>query len=176
MNFIRALLPDDWYLKFFSPPEDNKDNNPSGIYLHIKQPNISLPISLNNTSRYDVVTFFQKYHDNNYHRTLTETELLEQVNKLFSISTQENLNSETQYTELVKCFETFQQNEMVFVPPSTLEIDHNPDDKEKWVTTFTKSIDNGKNGVMEEVIASINSYKNYNFSDEKEIVEPKDFD
>ena len=176
MNFIKSLLPDDWYLKFFSPPEDNKETNPSGIYLHIKQPNVSLPLSLNNSSRYDVVSFFQKYHDEEYYRKLSKSTLLDQVNKLLSINFPEEKNSDTQYNELLKCFETFQQNEMVFVRPSNLEIDHNPDDNEKWVTTFTKLTDTGKNGTTEEVIASINAYKKYNFPDEKEVVEPKDFD
>ena len=176
MNFIRALLPDDWYLKFFSPPEDNKESNPSGVYLHIRQPNVSLPLSLDNSSRYDVVSFFQKYHDNDYHQTLSQSQLLDQVNNLFSITRQENENSDQQYEELLNCFESFQQNEMVFARPSQLEIDHNPDDNEKWITIFTKSIDNGKKGVSEEVIASINAYKNYTFPDEKEVVEPKDFD
>lgn len=176
MNFIRALLPNDWYLKFFSPPEDNKDNNPSGTYLHIKQPNISLPLNLDNTSRYDVVTFFQKYHDNDYPRTLPKKELLEEVNRLFSISSLENENSKTKYAELIKCFESFQQNEMVFIRPSNLEIDHNPDDNDKWVTTFVKTSENGKSNVQDEVIASISAYKDYTFPDEKEVVEPKDFD
>lgn len=176
MNFIKSLLPDDWYLKFFSPPEDNKEFNPSGIYLHIKQPNVSLPLNLNNTSRYDVVSFFQKYHDNDYYQTLSQDKLLDQVNNLFCITHQQNKNSEKQYEELLKCFESFQQNEMVFIRPSHLEIEHNPDNNEKWITIFTKSIDNGKNGVSEEVIASINAYKNYTFPDEKEVVEPKDFD
>lgn len=176
MNFIRALLPDVWYLNLFSPPEDNKEVNPSGIYLHIRQPNVSLPIRLNNSSRYDVVSFFQKYHDNDYHNTLSQTQLLDQVNNLFSITRQENQNLDQQYVELLKCFETFQQNEMVFARPSYLEIDHNPDDNEKWLTTFTKSVDNGKNGLYEEIIASINAYRTYTFPDETDVVEPKYFD
>ena len=176
MNFIKALLPDEWYLKFFSPPEDNKEKNPFGIYLHIKNPSVSFPLSLNNTTRYDVVSFFQKYHDEDYHRKLSKNQLLNQVNDLFSITTNEISNADTQYKDFLKCFESFQQNEMVFVRPSNLEIDHNPDDNEKWITTFSKTVDNGKNGQSEEIIASINSYQTYTFPDEKEIVEPKDFD
>lgn len=174
MNFIKALIPDDWYLNFFSPPEDNKEINPCGIYLHIKNPNVSLPLSLNTTSRYDVVSFFQKYHNEKYNNTLSQVQLLEQVNDLFSISSQPNVD--IQYKEYLKCFESFQQNEMVFTHSSNLEIDHNPDDNNKWVTIFKKSIDNGKKGCSEYVIASINAYKTYTFPDEKEIVESKSFD
>ena len=120
MNFIRSLIPDDWYMKLFSPPEDNLNNNPYGIYLHIRNPNVSLPLNLNNSTRYDVVSFFQNYHDNNYHVNLTESELLKHANNLFSLP--EN-KPKIQYQELQKCFECFQQNEMVFVKPSSLEID-----------------------------------------------------
>ena len=173
MNFIRSLIPNDWYMKLFSPPEDNLDNNPYGIYLHIRQPNVSLPLNLKNSTRYDVVSFFQNYHDNSYHSTLSQEELLKHSNNLFSLPED---NPDTQYQEIQKCFECFQQNEMVFVKPSSLEIDHNPDDNEKWVTTFTKVTENSKTNDEEEIIASICSYKNYKFPNEKEIVEPNNFD
>ena len=176
MNFIRSLIPNEWYMKFFSPPEDDVENNPNGIYFHIRHPNISLPLNLPNTSRYDVVSFFQNYHDNEYHNSLSQSELLEQVAQLFNLSSLEETSKDKQYEEFQRCFECFQQEEMVFVRPSFLEIDHDPDDNNKWITTFTKTTDNGKNGVSEDVIASINSYKNYTFPNEKEVVEPQAFD
>ena len=61
---------------------------------------------------------------------------------------------------------------MVFVKPSSLEIDHNPDNNDKWATTFTKVTENSKNNTKEDIVASISSYKNYKFPNEKEIVEP----
>jgi hypothetical protein len=173
MNFIRSLIPDDWYMKLFSPPEDNIETNSSGIYLHIRQPNVSLPLRLINSTRYDVVSFFQNYHDNSYHLTLSREELLKHTNNLLSLPID---NSDNLYQELQKCFESFQQNEMVFVKPSSLEIEHNPDDNEKWITTFIKKNENGTNDTEDDIIASINVYKNYKFPNEKEIVEPNNFD
>ena len=79
-------MPDSWYLKLFTPPEDLEENNPSGVFFHIRSPNISLPLRLSGTSRYDVVNFFQDYHDNNISQSLTQKELMDHINKLFLFS------------------------------------------------------------------------------------------
>lgn len=172
MNFLKSLIPVDWYLKLFTPPEDNKELNPNGVYLHIKSPSVSLPLSLDTASRYDVVNFIQEYHDNAIYKDLTKDELLDRLHNLFIV----NNDSKTNINELLSCFDSFKQNKIVFTRPSFLNIQHDPDENNKWITTFVKNMDNGKFGCKDEIVGSITVYKNYTFPDEKEVVDSSGFD
>jgi hypothetical protein len=47
MEFLKSIIPDDWYLRFFPPEEDNQEN--VKLYLHIRDGKYIIPIKQGQT-------------------------------------------------------------------------------------------------------------------------------
>jgi len=76
MEFLKSIIPDDWYLRFFPPEEDTREG--VQIYLHIREGKYIIPVS-KGVSRSQVVELLkdinsdsslepEEQDENNYHQ------------------------------------------------------------------------------------------------------------
>lgn len=56
MEFLKSIIPDDWYLRFFPPEEDSKEG--VQLYLHVREGKYIIPVA-RGVSRSQVVEFLK---------------------------------------------------------------------------------------------------------------------
>lgn len=153
MEFLKSIIPDDWYLRFFPPEEDTKEG--IQIYLHIREGKYIIPVA-QGVSRSRVVEFLKDINsdssldkdaepDENTPETDLEKgkqqesdnfgltdELGQQITELFALPPK---------TISQILIDTFNGAEILFVGGGELTIEHEKDPATgMWRTWFSKTI------------------------------------
>lgn len=150
MEFLKSIIPDDWYLRFFPPEEDTREG--VQLYLHIREGKYIIPIAVG-VSRSRVVEFLKDINtdssldkdmepDENNPETDVELgkqstsglpdDLGNQIPELFA------LPAKTISQILI---DTFNGAEILFVGGGELIIEHEKDAATgMWQTWFSKTI------------------------------------
>ena len=152
MEFLKNIIPDNWYLRFFPPEEDSREG--VQLYLHIRDGKYIIPIA-QGISRSRVVEFLkdvnsdsnldQEEQDENAPdsdiesgQTQTSTvtnmsdELGHQLGEIFTLPTK---------TISHIIIDTFNGAEILFVGGGEISVEHDKDpDTGIWQTWFAKTI------------------------------------
>lgn len=152
MEFLKSIIPDDWYLRFFPPEEDSHEG--VQLYLHIREGKYIIPVA-QGVSRSQVVEFLK---DVNSDSTLDqdsepdENAPTEDVEKQETQQTNKFLNDTLgqQLTELFALpaktiskiiIDTFNGAEILFVGGGEISVEHEQDPVTgNWHTWFVKNI------------------------------------
>ena len=153
MEFLKSIIPDDWYLRFFPPEEDTREG--VQLYLHIREGKYIIPVA-GGISRSRVVEFLKDINsdscldkdvDTEENNSDEDVELGNQVS-----SSDANLSEELkqQISELFALpaktisqilIDTFNGAEILFVGGGELIIEHEKDPATgMWQTWFSKTI------------------------------------
>jgi hypothetical protein len=144
-KLFKFILPDDLYLRLFNPEEDNT-NSGINVFLHINDMDNANTLTLKfrqGVSRFDVVTFLKKLHDE-FTGSLDDNEdredreeiknIKEEFSNLFEFYSTKELD--TAFTKL----KIFTKTEYVFLGKSTITVSHDQDEDNKlWYTHFYKT-------------------------------------
>ena len=163
-TILKAVLPDDLYLKWFNPEEDT--NNGINVFLHINDMDNANTITLKfrqGVSRFDVVTFIKKIHDeiSSTLDDVDENDDVKNIKKEFS-----NLFEFYSNKELDIAFQKlkiFTKTEYIFFGSSNISVSHEQDEDNKlWYTHFYKT-DNHKGEEQTQCIGCICNKLSYVF-------------
>ncbi len=149
MEFLKSIIPDDWYLRFFPPEEDSKEG--VQLYLHIRDGKYIIPVSPG-VSRSQVVEFLKDINTddnlaalseqdentpekdleaNEEHATSTN-EILQQLGDIFALPAKT-------ISQII--IDTFNGAEIVFVGGGEVTVEHEKDPETGiWHTWFVKNI------------------------------------
>lgn len=137
MDFLKSIIPDDWYLRFFPPEEDTKEN--IKLYLHVRDGKYIIPVK-HGLTRSDVVSLLKDINSESGNITDQEDdtqqieELQTKMNEVFDIP------ADTIYRIV---YDTFSGAEILFVGGGELSIEHDKDPATNiWNTWFSKKIKN----------------------------------
>jgi hypothetical protein len=156
MDFLKSIIPDDWYLRFFPPEEDSQPG--VQLYLHIREGKYIIPVA-QGISRSRVVEFLkdinsdssldQEQEDGNTPSSNPETdiklgksdtndvvglsaELGQQMGELFAIPPKT-------ISQII--IDTFNGAEILFVGGGEIIVEHEKDTATgMWQTWFSKTI------------------------------------
>ena len=157
MEFLKSIIPDDWYLRFFPPEEDSKDG--VQLYVHIREGKYIIPVA-GGVSRSQVVEFLKdvnsdgnqdqaddvdgsgppaaKDTDVESDKTLVEevvglsAELGQQLGELFTLPPKT-------ISQII--IDTFNGAEILFVGGGEITVEHEKDPATgMWQTWFAKTI------------------------------------
>lgn len=156
MDFLKSIIPDDWYLRFFPPEEDGQPG--IQLYLHIREGKYIIPVA-QGISRSRVVEFLkdinsdsgldQEPEDENAPSEIAEndiemgqpdtheipgfsTELGHQMSELFAIPPKT-------ISQII--IDTFNGAEILFVGGGEITVEHEKDAATgMWETWFSKTI------------------------------------
>ncbi len=128
MDFIKSILPTEWFMQMFSPDEDTTNR----LYLHIRQ-NGSYPITRAST-RVDVIEFIKYIHGS---KLISENEteineIRETIKRLFEV------NSKTVEDLMGVIPDVFGKEHIVFMSSSEIKLDHSQNDAGLWITKIIK--------------------------------------
>jgi hypothetical protein len=140
-TIFKAVLPDDLYLKWFNPKEDT--NNGINVFLHINDMDNANTLTLKfrqGVSRFDVVTFIKKIHDE-VSGSLEESENSEEIkiikgefSNLFEFYSNKELDNAFAKLKI------FTKTEYIFLGKSNITVSHEQDEDNKlWYTHFYKT-------------------------------------
>tara|TARA_Y100000816_G_scaffold290815_1_gene280436 strand:- start:187 stop:762 length:576 start_codon:yes stop_codon:yes gene_type:complete len=153
-SFFQNILTPNQYLYWFPPKEDKSEE----VQLNIHFNNCNSFQINKNVSRYNLIQLFESIHDN--HNTINN-EIIDILSNYFVIENEKTLKS------LIKSLKVFEQEEVVFLGKTELQIEHIKED-ERWVTRFFKTklasnfkIDTNTNNENQEV----ESYDSNNSND-----------
>jgi hypothetical protein len=151
MSLLKGIIPDEWILKFFPP---NEDNNINKLYLTILPLDDYLVIKPD-VSRYTIIEFIKQIH-NDY------DEIKDNISLLFK----EYFESTNDIHNMLK---PFMQEEIVFMNKSKIEIEHNKNDDDYWITEIYKIHSKDKKIKIAELASVISD--NTVFSNNDNIIE-----
>lgn len=140
-KLFKFILSDDLYLKWFNPDEDT--NNGVNVFLHINDMENSNTLTLKfrqGVSRFDVVTFLKKIHDDftGSLENIDDKEDIKNIRKEFSNLFEFYSNKELDLS-FIK-LKMFTKTEFVFLGKSTITVSHDQDEENKlWYTHFYKT-------------------------------------
>ena len=152
MEFLKNIIPDNWYLRFFPPEEDSREG--VQLYLHIREGKYIIPIA-QGVSRSQVVEFLK---DVNSDSTLDrdsepdENAPTEDVEEQAARQTEKVLEGDLgqQMTDLFALpaktisqiiIDTFNGAEILFVGGGEVTVEHEKDQGTGiWNTWFLKTI------------------------------------
>jgi hypothetical protein len=153
MEFLKSIIPDDWYLRFFPPEEDAKEG--IQIYLHIREGKYIIPVAPG-VSRSRVVEFLKDINsDSSLDKDAEQDENTQETDVELgkqSDSSSYGLSDELGYqiSELFALppktisqilIDTFNGAEILFVGGGELTIEHEKDPVTgMWETWFSKTI------------------------------------
>ncbi len=128
MDFIKSILPTEWFMQMFSPDEDNSNR----LYLHVRKNGI-FPIT-RQVSRVDVIEFLKYIHAS---KLISENEtevneIRESIKRLFEV------NSKTVEELMGVIPDVFGKETIVFMSESELKLDHSQNDAGLWITKIIK--------------------------------------
>lgn len=128
MEFLKAILPDEWYMNLFKPEEDATNR----LYLHIKNnPILKL---MPGVTRVDVVDFLKSIHESSL---ISENEdevreIREKIQTLFEV------NGKLIEDLMGIIPDVFSKEQTVFVSSSEMKVCHDKNDAGKWITRILK--------------------------------------
>jgi hypothetical protein len=145
MEFLKSIIPDDWYLRFFPPEEDSQEG--VQLYLHIREGKYIIPVA-SGVSRSKVVEFLKDINSDNS---------LEQENENDENTPKEEITSSKLSGELGQqlgelfalpaktigqiIIDNFNGAEILFVGGGEITVEHEKDPESgMWHTWFTKTI------------------------------------
>ena len=124
-SFFQNILTPNQYLYWFPPKEDKSEE----VQLNIHFNNCNSFQINKNVSRYNLIQLFESIHDN--HGTINN-EVIDVLSNYFVIENEKTLKS------LINSLRVFEQEEVVFLGKTELQIEHIKED-EQWVTRFFKT-------------------------------------
>lgn len=125
MSLLKWFLPDEWVLKLSTPSEDSDETK--AIFLHLIDRDISLQLQ-KEVSRSELIEFLKQIHDD---YESIEDNFIELANQYIQFPMHLN----------VKVLNVFKKEQIVFMNSSELEIEHNKNDEDLWITDIL--INNG---------------------------------
>lgn len=157
-SFLRSLLPDEWVLWLSNPEEDQEEE--AQIILHLRDSDFSLALAADVT-RYDVVQFLKKVHDQGKSYLRNTEELKKELAALFYLQIAPNDWDDEVAMEYRELFYPFCKQSVVFKGDSHLDVLHEKDDNSKWVTRLCKSWPTSPDEMME--LACINTDPTFSY-------------
>lgn len=152
MDFLKSILPDDWYLKWFPPEEDSQEG--VQLYLHIREGKYIIPI-VKGLTRSQVVCFLKEINGNGYK---TESEDLDEPENVLNDELPNYFDLQVENINKM-IWDTFNGIEIVFVGGGELTVEHTKSEKNQiWETWFSKEYCN-----KEKRIACISTSKLVNW-------------
>lgn len=124
-SFFQNILTPNQYLYWFPPKEDKSEE----VQLNIHFNNCNSFQINKNISRYNLIQLFESIHDN--HGTINN-EVIDVLSNYFVIENEKTLKA------LINSLRVFEQEEVVFLGKTELQIEHIRED-EQWVTRFFKT-------------------------------------
>lgn len=156
MEFLKSIIPDDWYLRFFPPEEDGQPG--VQLYLHIREGKYIIPVA-QGISRSRVVEFLKDINSNSSLDQESEDENAPTSNPETDVelgkpdsSDIAGLSAELgqQFAELFALppntisqiiIDTFNGAEILFVGGGEITVEHEKDaNTGVWQTWFSKTI------------------------------------
>ena len=150
MEFLKSIIPDDWYLRFFPPEEDTREG--VQLYLHIRDGKYIIPIA-SGVSRSRVVEFLKDINtDSSLDKDMESDENNPEKDVELGKQSTSGLPDElgSQIPELFALpaktisqilIDTFNGAEILFVGGGELIIEHEKDAATgMWQTWFSKTI------------------------------------
>ena len=151
MEFLKSIIPDDWYLRFFPPEEDSREG--VQLYLHIREGKYIIPVA-QGVSRSQVVEFLKDVNSDSALEEgveqsvgqdentpvdeeqglpdMSDGELGQQLGQLFELPAKS-------ISQII--VDTFNGAEIVFVGGGELIVEHEKDPASgMWQTWFAKTI------------------------------------
>ena len=153
MDFLQSLLPTEWRLRLFKPEEDSDPG--AHIYLHIREDDATFRFK-NDVSRYDVVEFLKELHDDDLLNGEHDELFKQRATTLFLIDNTMNVDY---YKDIMMQFKDFQQNNVIFMKKSSIEIEHEKSTELGWITSIYKRF----NSADEKPIAVITNKVEHQF-------------
>ncbi len=154
MEFLKSIIPDDWYLRFFPPEEDSREG--VQLYLHIREGKYIIPVAAG-TSRSQVVEFLKDINSDSkleQDQESDENEPSEDLAQKQLSQEKDFLQSELgqQLTQLFALppktisqiiIDTFNGAEILFVGGGEISVVHEKEPNTGvWETWFLKTIKN----------------------------------
>ena len=150
MDFLKSIIPDDWYLRFFPPEEDSRDG--VQLYLHVREGKYIIPVAAG-VSRSRVVEFLKDVNsDSSLEQDEEQDENIPDEDKQKTDITAHELSGELgqQLGELFGLpaktisqiiIDNFNGAEILFVGGGEITVEHEKDsDSGMWQTWFSKTI------------------------------------
>jgi len=153
MEFLKSIIPDDWYLRFFPPEEDNREG--VQLYLHIREGKYIIPVA-QGISRSQVVEFLKDVNtdsnleqDEEPEENIPSEDIESGANaddELLGLSAELGQQLGLLFTLPPKAIsqiiiDTFNGAEILFVGGGELAIEHEKDTSSgMWQTWFSKTI------------------------------------
>jgi hypothetical protein len=154
MEFLKSIIPDDWYLRFFPPEEDSEPG--IQLYLHIREGKYIIPVA-QGISRSRVVEFLKDINcdsrlDQEPEDETTQASNTENDIELGNTATSDRLSAELgqQLAELFEIppktisqiiIDTFNGVEILFVGGGEITVEHEKDAATGiWQTWFSRTI------------------------------------
>jgi hypothetical protein len=151
MEFLKSIIPDDWYLRFFPPEEDSREG--VQLYLHIREGKYIIPVA-RGVSRSQVVEFLKDINSDSALEEgveqsveqdentpideerglpdMSDGELGKQLGQLFELPAKS-------ISQII--VDTFNGAEILFVGGGELIVEHEKDPASgMWQTWFAKTI------------------------------------
>lgn len=157
-SFLRSFLPDEWVLWLTNPEEDQQED--SQIVLHLRESDYSLSLA-HDVTRYDVVQFVKKVHDEGPAFLANDEELKDHLAALFHLQVPVEDWDQEVAMEYRQLFEPFYHQTVVFKGATQLDVLHEKDEQGKWVTRLCKSWQSSPDELTE--IACINTDPTFSY-------------